>query len=165
MAMTVLVQTEDFDLSTEVAKLRAQNPSIGAVVSFVGVVRDLNEGLDVQEMELEHYPGMTEKALQAIVEEASRRWSLMDCLVIHRVGALKPLDQIVLVAVATSHRGEAFAACEFMMDYLKTQAPFWKKEQTPQGARWVDAREADDLAVGKWGIVSANSGANEGGKP
>ncbi|MDO8177243.1 MAG: molybdopterin synthase catalytic subunit MoaE [Undibacterium sp.] len=158
--MAIFVQTEDFDLTTEVAKLRANNPAVGAVVSFVGVVRDLNEGLDVHAMELEHYPGMTEKALQEIVVQASTRWQLMDCLVIHRVGALKPMDQIVLVAVATSHRGEAFAACEFIMDYLNTQAPFWKKEQTPEGQRWVDAREADDQAVGKWGLVSDNSGAH-----
>ena len=155
--MAIFVQTEDFDLSAEVAKLRVHNPAVGAVVSFVGVVRDLNEGLDVRAMELEHYPGMTEKALEEIVEQASRRWQLMDCVVIHRVGALKPLDQIVLVAVATSHRGEAFAACEFIMDYLKTQAPFWKKEQTAEGERWVDAREADDKAAGKWGLVSDNS--------
>lgn len=155
--MQISVQTEDFDLSAEIAKLRANNPAIGAVVSFVGVVRDLNEGLDVQAMELEHYPGMTEKALQEIVAQASNRWQLMECLVIHRVGALKPLDQIVLVAVASAHRGEAFAACEFIMDYLKTQAPFWKKERTPDGERWVDAREADDTAVSKWGIVSTNS--------
>ena len=157
--MAIFVQTEDFDLSTEVTKLRANNPAVGAVVSFVGVVRDLNEGMDVHAMELEHYPGMTEKALQEIVALASQRWQLMDSIVIHRVGALKPLDQIVLVAVASSHRGEAFAACEFIMDYLKTQAPFWKKEKTPDGERWVDAREADDQAVGKWGLVSDNSGA------
>jgi molybdopterin synthase catalytic subunit len=155
--MAIFVQTEDFDLSTEIAKLRANNPAIGAVVSFVGVVRDLNEGLDVRAMELEHYPGMTEQELQKIVAQALSRWQLMECLVIHRVGALKPLDQIVLVAVATAHRGEAFAACEFIMDYLKTQAPFWKKEQTSEGERWVDAREADDAAVSKWGIVSTNS--------
>lgn len=157
--MAIFVQTEDFDLSTEVTKLRANNPAVGAVVSFVGVVRDLNEGMDVHAMELEHYPGMTEKALQEIVALASQRWQLMDSIVIHRVGALKPLDQIVLVAVASSHRGEAFAACEFIMDYLKTQAPFWKKEKTPDGERWVDAREADDQAVSKWGLVSDNSGA------
>jgi molybdopterin synthase catalytic subunit len=155
--MAIFVQTEDFDLSTEVAKLRAHSPKIGAIVSFVGVVRDLNEGLDVQSMELEHYPGMTEKALQEIVAEAQRRWALMECLVIHRVGLLQPLDQIVLVAVATAHRGEAFAACEFIMDYLKTQAAFWKKEQTPEGQRWVDARETDDLALAKWGLVSNNA--------
>ena len=157
MNTNVFVQTEDFDLSAEIAKLRANNPAIGAVVSFVGVVRDLNEGLDVHAMELEHYPGMTEQALQEIVTQAASRWSLLDCLVIHRVGALKPLDQIVLVAVATAHRGEAFAACEFIMDYLKTQAPFWKKERTPQGEHWVDAREMDDIAASKWGIVSTNS--------
>ncbi|MBC7405089.1 MAG: molybdopterin synthase catalytic subunit MoaE [Cytophaga sp.] len=156
--MAIFVQTEDFDLSTEVTKLRANNPAVGAVVSFVGVVRDLNEGMDVHAMELEHYPSMTEKALQEIVALASQRWQLMDSIVIHRVGALKPLDQIVLVAVASSHRGEAFAACEFIMDYLKTQAPFWKKEKTPDGERWVDAREADDQAVSKWGLVSDNSG-------
>jgi molybdopterin synthase catalytic subunit len=158
--MKISVQSEDFDLSSELAKLRAGNPAIGAVVSFVGVVRDLNEGLDVQAMELEHYPGMTEKALQDIVAQACQRWALMDVLVIHRVGLLKPLDQIVLVAVATSHRGEAFAACEFIMDYLKTEAPFWKKESTPQGERWVDAREQDDQALGKWGLNSSNAAAN-----
>ncbi len=155
--MTISVQTQDFDLSTEVAKLRANNPTVGAVVSFVGVVRDLNDGLHIEGMELEHYPGMTEKALQDIVDQASARWPLMETLVIHRVGPLLPLDQIVLVAVATAHRGEGFAACEFIMDYLKTQAPFWKKEQTPQGARWVDARETDDHAFGKWGGVSVNA--------
>ena len=155
--MAIFVQTGDFDLSTEVAKLRANNPAVGAVVSFVGVVRDLNEGADVQAMELEHYPGMTEKALQDIVDQASHRWQLMDVVVIHRVGLLLPLDQIMLVAVATKHRGEAFAACEFMMDYLKTQAPFWKKEKTQQGERWVDARETDDAALAKWGLVSNNA--------
>jgi molybdopterin synthase catalytic subunit len=154
--MRISVQTEDFDLSSEVAKLRAHMPAVGAVVSFVGVVRDLNDGASVQAMELEHYPGMTEKALHEIVAQASRRWSLMDAVVIHRVGLLKPLDQIVLVAVATAHRGEAFAACEFIMDYLKTQAAFWKKEQTPEGERWVDAREADDQALAKWGLTSDN---------
>ncbi|MDO8652237.1 MAG: molybdopterin synthase catalytic subunit MoaE [Undibacterium sp.] len=155
--MAIFVQTGDFDLSTEVAKLRANNPAVGAVVSFVGVVRDLNEGADVQAMELEHYPGMTEKALQDIVDQASNRWQLMDVVLIHRVGLLLPLDQIVLVAVATKHRGEAFAACEFIMDYLKTQAPFWKKEKTQQGERWVDARETDDAALAKWGLVSSNA--------
>lgn len=154
--MRISVQTEDFDLSHEVANLRANLPAVGAVVSFVGVVRDINEGLDVHTMELEHYPGMTEKALEEIVTQASSRWSLMDVVVIHRVGLLQPLDQIVLVAVATAHRGEAFAACEFIMDYLKTEAAFWKKEQTPEGARWVDAREADDQALAKWGLASEN---------
>lgn len=159
--MQVRVQHEDFDLSTEVAALRRANPAIGAVVSFVGVVRDLNEGLAVSTMELEHYPGMTEKALEQIVTAAQARWALSDCLVIHRVGALQPLDQIVLVAVAAAHRGEAFAACEFIMDYLKTEAPFWKKEQTPDGARWVDARESDDRALQKWGLRSANASGAE----
>ena len=148
--MTVRVQTEDFDLTTEIAKLRAGFPKVGAVVNFVGTVRDLNDGEQVAEMELEHYPGMTEKALEDIILQARARWDLFDALVIHRVGPLKPLDQIVLVAVTSAHRGEAFAACEFIIDYLKTEAPFWKKEQTPQGARWVDARVSDDVALQKW---------------
>lgn len=148
--MSIFVQTDDFDVSTELAKLRSGNPAIGAIVSFVGLVRDLNDGLDIHAMELEHYPGMTEKSLEQIVQQAQARWHLLDALVIHRVGSLKPLDQIVLVAVASAHRGEAFAACEFVMDYLKTQATFWKKEQTPQGERWVDARETDDKALDKW---------------
>ena len=148
--MAVKVQTEDFDLTTEIAQLRANTPKVGAIVNFVGVVRDLNEGEQIAEMELEHYPGMTEKALEDIIAEARSRWDLFDALVIHRVGPLKPLDQIVLVAVTSAHRGEAFAACEFIIDYLKTQAPFWKKEQTPQGGRWVDARVTDDEAMKKW---------------
>lgn len=148
--MTARVQTEDFDLSTEVAALRAHNPKVGAIVSFVGTVRDLNEGASVAEMELEHYPGMTEQALEAIIAEAHARWEFFDALVIHRVGALKPMDQIVLVVVASKHRGEAFSACEFIMDYLKTAAPFWKKEQTSEGARWVDARMSDDEAMARW---------------
>ena len=148
--MPVRVQTADFDLSTEVAQLRLSNPRVGAVVSFVGTVRDLNEGVAVSEMELEHYPAMTERALEQIVEQAKARWPIFDALVIHRVGPLLPREQIVLVAVTSAHRGEAFAACEFIMDYLKTQAPFWKKEQTPQGERWVDARESDDTALAKW---------------
>jgi molybdopterin synthase catalytic subunit len=148
--MAVKVQTEDFDLTTEIAQLRANTPKVGAIVNFVGVVRDLNEGEQIAEMELEHYPGMTEKALEDIIAEARSRWNLFDALVIHRVGPLKPLDQIVLVAVTSAHRGEAFAACEFIIDYLKTQAPFWKKEQTPQGSRWVDARVTDDEAMKKW---------------
>jgi molybdopterin synthase catalytic subunit len=148
--MAVRVQTEDFDLTTEIAQLRANTPKVGAIVNFVGVVRDLNEGEQIAEMELEHYPGMTEKALEDIIAEARSRWDLFDALVIHRVGPLKPLDQIVLVAVTSAHRGEAFAACEFIIDYLKTQAPFWKKEQTPQGSRWVDARVTDDEAMKKW---------------
>lgn len=156
--MPIRVQTEDFDLGKEVAALRAGQAQVGAVVAFVGTVRDMNEGTGVSEMALEHYPGMTEKALENIVAQAKSRWSIFDTLVIHRVGPLKPLDQIVLVAVTSAHRGEAFAACEFIMDYLKTQAPFWKKEQTPDGARWVDARVADDKALAKWGIQSDNSG-------
>jgi molybdopterin synthase catalytic subunit len=148
--MAVRVQTEDFDLTTEIAQLRANTPKVGAIVNFVGVVRDLNEGEQIAEMELEHYPGMTEKALEDIITQARGRWDLFDALVIHRVGPLKPLDQIVLVAVTSAHRGEAFAACEFIIDYLKTQAPFWKKEQTPQGSRWVDARVIDDEAMKKW---------------
>ncbi len=148
--MAVKVQTEDFDLTTEIAQLRANTPKVGAIVNFVGVVRDLNEGEQIAEMELEHYPGMTEKALEDIIAEARSRWDLFDALVIHRVGPLKPLDQIVLVAVTSAHRGEAFAACGFIIDYLKTQAPFWKKEQTPQGSRWVDARVTDDEAMKKW---------------
>ncbi|MDB5727774.1 MAG: moaE [Noviherbaspirillum sp.] len=155
--MSIRIQTHDFDLSTELAQLRAQDARVGAVVSFIGTVRDMNEGAGVAEMELEHYPGMTEKALEQIVAHARARWNICNALVIHRVGPLKPLDQIVLVAVTSAHRGEAFAACEFIMDYLKTEAPFWKKEQTPQGARWVDARSSDDKALEKWGIYSGNA--------
>ena len=149
----VSVQADDFDVSAELASLRAQDPRIGAVVSFVGTVRDMNDGAMVSEMELEHYPGMTEQALAKIVEQAGARWPLFGALVIHRVGPLKPLEQIVLVACASAHRGEAFDACEFIIDYLKTEAPFWKKEQTLDGARWVDARESDDSARAKWGSV------------
>lgn len=149
----VRVQKGDFDVGAELASLRAQDPRIGAVVSFVGTVRDMNDGASVSEMELEHYPGMTEQALAHIVAKAKARWPLCGALVIHRVGPLKPLDQIVLVACASAHRGEAFDACEFIIDYLKTEAPFWKKEQTPEGARWVDARESDDSARAKWGSV------------
>jgi len=151
--MLISVQTDDFDLSTELAKLRAGNPAIGAVVSFVGLVRDLNEGQQVSAMALEHYPGMTEKSLTRIATQATQRWNLIDCLIIHRVGALHALDQIVLVAAASAHRGEAFAACEFMMDYLKTEAPFWKKETTPAGERWVDARVTDETAMRKWQLA------------
>ena len=146
----VRVQQEDFDLTTEVARLRADNPRVGAVVTFVGAVRDMNEGASVAEMELEHYPGMTEQSLERIVEQACARWPLSGALVIHRVGPLRPMEQIVLVACGAAHRGEAFAACEFIIDYLKTDAPFWKKEQTPDGARWVDARVSDAAALAKW---------------
>lgn len=148
--MPVRVQQEDFDLSSEVAQLRAGDARVGAVAAFVGLVRDMNEGAGVSEMALEHYPGMTEKALETIVAEARGRWDLFDALVVHRVGALQPQDQIVLVAVTSAHRGEAFAACEFIMDYLKTRAPFWKREVTPAGARWVDARESDEGAAARW---------------
>ena len=148
--MAVRVQTEDFDLGAEVAILRRGNPKVGAIASFVGVVRDLNEGADVAEMTLEHYPGMTEKALEKIVGEAKARWDIYDVLVVHRVGTLKPTDQIVLVVVASAHRGEAFQACEFLMDFLKTRAPFWKKEKTPEGGRWVEARTTDDAAAERW---------------
>ena len=146
----VTVQQADFDLSAEVARLRAGNPGVGAVVAFVGTVRDMNEGANVAEMALEHYPGMTEQSLERIVDQACARWPLSGALVIHRVGPMKPLEQIVLVACGAAHRGEAFAACEFIIDYLKTDAPFWKKEQTPDGARWVDARVTDEAAMAKW---------------
>lgn len=146
----VRVQPADFDLGLEVARLRAGDARVGAVVSFVGTVRDMNDGDAVAELELEHYPGMTERALEDIVEQARARWPLYGALVIHRIGPMKPMEQIVLVAVSAAHRGEAFAACEFIMDYLKTEAPFWKKEQTPGGARWVDARASDDQAKVKW---------------
>jgi molybdopterin synthase catalytic subunit len=151
------IQTADFDVSTELAALRAQDRRVGAVCCFVGLVRDRNEGEQVASMELEHYPGMTEKAIEAMIDEAHRRFDLYGARVIHRVGLLQPLDQIVLVAVTSSHRGESFQACEFLMDYLKTQAPFWKKEQTPQGARWVDARVSDDAALARWGISLPNA--------
>ncbi len=150
MSAQVRIQAEDFDLGAEVAQLRATNPRVGAIVTFVGTVRDLNEGATVAEMELEHYPGMTEQSINAIVEQARQRWPVYAALVIHRIGPLKPMEQIVLVAVTAAHRGVAFAACEFIIDYLKTEAPFWKKEQTPDGARWVDARVTDETALHKW---------------
>jgi molybdopterin synthase catalytic subunit len=146
----VRVQAEDFDVAYELAQLRAGNPKVGGIVTFVGTVRDLNEGAHVAEMELEHYPGMTEQSIAAIIGQAQQRWPIYGALVIHRIGPLKPTEQIVLVAVTSAHRGEAFAACEFIIDYLKTEAPFWKKEQTPAGARWVDARVSDDAALKKW---------------
>ncbi len=155
----VSIQTEDFDLSAEVALLRASDARVGAVCSFVGTVRDRNGGVDpsVQSMELEHYPGMTEKSIEAMIDEAQRRFDIFGARVVHRVGLLQPLDQIVLVAVTSAHRGESFKACEFLMDYLKTQAPFWKKEKTPAGALWVDARVSDDAALQRWGISGANA--------
>lgn len=148
--MAVRVQTGDFDIGAEIAALRKGDARVGGVASFIGVVRDLNEGDSVAEMTLEHYPGMTESALEKIVAEAKSRWDIYDALVIHRVGKLKPTDQIVLVVVTSAHRGEAFQACEFLMDYLKTKAPFWKKEQTGQGGRWVEARATDDTAADRW---------------
>ncbi|MDI3510737.1 molybdenum cofactor biosynthesis protein MoaE [Hydrogenophaga bisanensis] len=153
----VSIQTGDFDLSTEVARLRADHKGVGAVCSFVGTVRDRNDGQPVSAMELEHYPGMTEKAIEAMIDEAFRRFDILGARVIHRVGPLQPLDQIVLVVVTSAHRGQSFQACEFLMDYLKTQAPFWKKEQTPEGARWVDARVSDDAALARWGISASNA--------
>jgi molybdopterin synthase catalytic subunit len=148
--MSVRVQPEDFDAGAEIARLRASNPRIGAVASFIGIVRDLNEGAAVGSITLEHYPGMTEKALATIADQAKTRWSLDDILIVHRVGTLKPTDQIVLVVTTSSHRGDAFAACQFVMDYLKTEAPFWKKETTDDGARWVDARDSDAVARDRW---------------
>lgn len=159
--MAVRVQTEDFDHARELASMRAAGQAqgnqnnIGAIVSFIGLVREfskegLNDGDAVSTLTLEHYPGMTEKALQAIEEEAKRRWDILESLIIHRIGTLKPQDQIVLVMVSSAHRGDAFQACEFMMDYLKTQAPFWKKEVTGQGARWVEAKTSDDEAILRW---------------
>ena len=148
--MNIRIQEKDFDVSAEIATLRKGDPRVGAVVSFLGTVRDMNEGSQVKELTLEHYSGMTEKALQEILDQAKSRWDIYESLVIHRVGPLLPEDQIVLVAVTSAHRGEAFAACEFIMDYLKTAAPFWKKEDTPDGARWVDARVADDAAMARW---------------
>lgn len=155
--MTVKVQAEDFDLTREVAALRAASRGVGAIACFVGTVRDLNEGDSVARMELEHYPGMTEKALETILQEARERWVLADALIVHRYGKLAPADQIVLVAVATAHRADAFAACAFIMDYLKSAAPFWKKETTARGERWVEARTTDDEALTRWGIVSGNT--------
>jgi molybdopterin synthase catalytic subunit len=148
--LAVRVQQADFDIGAEIAAFRRADPGIGAIASFIGLVRDTNDGDAVAGMTLEHYPGMTEKALEGIVDEAKRRWDIIDALVIHRVGELKPLDQIVLVVVTGGHRAAAFEACEFIMDYLKTTAPFWKKEMTPNGARWVEARATDDQAAERW---------------
>lgn len=148
--MTVRVQTDDFDVGDELKLLRHTDKSIGAVVSFVGLVRDINAGDEVTQLTLEHYPGMTEKALHAILAKAKSRWDIISALVIHRVGTLQPTDQIVMVAVTSAHRGEAFKACEFVMDYLKTEAPFWKKEQSPQGEYWVEAKTTDDAARERW---------------
>ena len=155
----VSIQTQDFDLSEEVARLRAADQRIGAVCSFVGTVRDRNAGAEasVRSLELEHYPGMTEASIEAMIDEAHRRFDIFGARVVHRVGLMQPLDQIVLVAVTSAHRGESFKACEFLMDYLKTQAPFWKKEATPDGSHWVDARVSDDDALARWGIAGSNA--------
>ena len=157
-APRVCIQAGDFDLTAQVSALRAADPRVGAVCTFVGTVRDRTAGTtgSISSMELEHYPGMTEKAIEAMIDEAHQRFDILGARVIHRIGLLQPLDQIVLVAVTAAHRGASFQACEFLMDYLKIQAPFWKKEQTPDGARWVDARVTDDAALAKWGIESRN---------
>ncbi|MFL9609782.1 molybdopterin synthase catalytic subunit MoaE [Methylobacillus sp. Pita2] len=148
--MTARVQEQDFDVGEEITRLRLQYPQAGAVVSFTGQVRDLNDGKSVASLTLEHYPGMTEKSLAAIIEQARQRWPIFDAVVIHRIGTLQPQAQIVLVVVASAHRGDAFAACEFIMDYLKTEAPFWKKEATPEGEKWLDSRESDQSARARW---------------
>ena len=156
----VSIQTADFDLSGEVAALRAGDGGVGAVVSFVGTVRERSGAAAISAMELEHYPGMTERAIEAMIDEALRRFDIRAARVVHRVGPLQPLEQIVLVVAASAHRGQAFQACEFLMDYLKTQAPFWKKEHTPEGAHWVDARVSDDEALARWGLrASGNAGS------
>ena len=148
--MTVRVQIEDFDVGAEIARLRADDKSVGAIAAFIGTVRDINDNATVSGLTLEHYPGMTEAALEAIVDEAKRRFDIRDALVVHRVGALAPGDQIVLVVVTSAHRGMAFDACAFAMDILKTRAPFWKKERLPDGERWVEARVSDDEAASRW---------------
>jgi molybdopterin synthase catalytic subunit len=160
MAPRVAIQAQDFDVAAEIAELRRQDLRVGAVCSFVGTVRDREAGQPgprVLSMELEHYPGMTEKAIEAMIDEAHRRFDIFGARVVHRVGLLQPGDQIVLVAVTSAHRGQSFQACEFLIDYLKTQAPFWKKERTPQGEQWVDARVSDDAALKRWGIEAGNA--------
>ena len=148
--MPVRVQTSDFDAGAEIKALRGSDPKVGAVAAFIGTVRDVNDGDRVSTLYLEHYPGMTERELEKICAEARQRWDLIATLVVHRVGELNPAEQIVLVAVTSGHRGDAFAACEFIMDYLKTRAPFWKREDTPAGQRWVEARASDDDAAARW---------------
>ncbi len=157
MLARVVVQIQDFDLSAEISVLRESDKRVGAVCSFVGTVRDRNEGDQVATLELEHYPVMTEKAIEGMIDAAMARFDIFAARVVHRVGLLQPMDQIVLVAVTSAHRGESFQACEFIMDYLKTQAPFWKKEDTPGGARWVDARVSDDVALARWGLQAPNA--------
>ena len=162
----VSIRHDDFDLGAEVAALRAGDGGVGAVCAFIGTVRERSDGAAVQSLELEHYPGMTEAAIEAMIDEAVRRFAVRAARVVHRVGMLAPTAQIVLVAVTAAHRGEAFQACEFLMDYLKTQAPFWKKEAGPDGAsRWVDARVADDRALARWGIAAGNAGDEAGAAP
>jgi molybdopterin synthase catalytic subunit len=157
MSFTVAIQTQDFDVSREVQALRSGKADVGAVCVFVGTVRDRNDGDDVSTLELEHYPGMTEKSIERMLSEAQQRFEMISAKVIHRVGTFNPLDQIVLVAVTSAHRGQSFQACEFLMDYLKTQAPFWKKETGPNGSHWVDARISDDQALARWGIQTKNA--------
>ena len=157
MAARITIQAGDFNLADEVDALRKNDKRVGAICTFTGTVRDRNDGLSVSSMELEHYPGMTEKAIESIIDEAMARFDIFAARVVHRVGLLQPLDQVVMVAVTSAHRGESFKACEFLMDYLKTQAPFWKKEETPDGVRWVDARISDDKALARWGIPAGNA--------
>ena len=159
MTPRVRIQNDDFDLGAEVAALRAGDAGVGAVVSFVGTVRDRNGAgpADISVLELEHYPGMTERSIEAMIDAAFQRFDIRGARVVHRVGPMRPTEQIVLVVVSSAHRGQAFQACEFLMDYLKTQAPFWKKETTPAGARWVDARVADDAAARRWGLDVSNA--------
>jgi molybdopterin synthase catalytic subunit len=163
-APRVEIRIDDFDIGVEVAALRAGDGGVGAVAVFVGTVRDRNDGASVTSLELEHYPGMTEMAIEAMVDEAVRRFDIRGARVVHRVGVLAPMAQIVLVAVTAAHRGKAFQACEFLMDYLKTQAPFWKKEAGPEGVRWVDARVSDDAALARWGIAPGNAGTAVAGR-
>ena len=156
MRFSVSIQIEDFDLSSEIAHLRADDSSVGAVCSFVGTVREREAGAltdqpSISSLELEHYPGMTERSIEQMMQSARERFNINGARVVHRVGLLRPKDQIVLVAVTSAHRGESFKACEYLMDYLKTQAPFWKKEQTEKGPRWVDARVSDEAAMQRWG--------------
>ena len=148
--MTARVQTEDFDAGVEIASMRARDRGVGAIATFIGTVRETNDAQTITSMTLEHYPGMTEAALAEVVDEAHRRFDIRDALVIHRIGTLAPGDQIVLVIVTSAHRGMAFGACEFVMDLLKTRAPFWKKERMPHGERWVEARASDDAAAERW---------------
>jgi len=157
MAERVSVRQADFDLSAEVVALRAGDAGVGAVVAFVGTVREHSGGQSVSRMELEHYPGMTEAAIEAMIDAAAQRFDIRAARVVHRIGVLEPSDRIVLVAVSSAHRGQAFQACEFLMDYLKTQAPFWKKESTAEGSCWVDARSSDDAALERWGLRSGNA--------